>query len=65
MHSVVWNSITPANAINLEHIQRKFVAFWFNLFSPHVSYSYEYALGQLELHTSSNKMYQLDVPYSN
>jgi hypothetical protein len=49
--SVVWNSVTTADANKLERIQQKFAALCYNRFLPQVHYTYSNALEHLKLHT--------------
>jgi hypothetical protein len=57
--SVVSNSVTSADANQLDLIQQKFVALCFNCSFHHICYSYAYALGQLKLHTLCKTWYHL------
>jgi hypothetical protein len=59
--SVVWNSITTTDANKLERIQQTFSALCYNIFLPHVHYSYAKALEYLKLHTLRKRRYHLDA----
>jgi hypothetical protein len=57
--SAVWNSVTSADANELERIKQKFASRCFNRFFPHVHCSYTYALDQLELYTLHKRRYHV------
>jgi hypothetical protein len=59
--SIVWNAITSTDANKLERNQQKFVSVSFYPFSPHVPYTYTFALGKLSLHSLCERRYHLDA----
>jgi hypothetical protein len=59
--SVVWNSITSADANKLESVQQRFAALCFNSFFPKVHYCYSRALEELKLLTLSVRRHRLDA----
>lgn len=58
---VTWNSVTSTDGNKLEHIQQNFAALCFNCSSPHVHYSYTYALEDLKLNTLCKRRFPVQV----
>jgi hypothetical protein len=58
--SVVWNSVTSTDTKKLERIQQKSAPLRFCRFSPHVPYSYTFALEKLSLHSLRKRRHLLD-----
>jgi hypothetical protein len=61
--SVVWHSITSADANKPERIQHNFASVWFYRISPHVPYSYVFALEKLNLHSLRKRRHHLDARF--
>jgi hypothetical protein len=59
--SMVWNSITSADANKLERIQKKITALCFKCFLPQVNYCHGLALERLKLHTLQKRRHHLDA----
>jgi hypothetical protein len=59
--SVVWNSITSADANKLERIQQRFAALCFNRFFHGANYCYSFALEELKFHTLRMRRHSIDA----